>query len=204
MLTLGNTILYASLAISLAAIAGLLLKDLKNNNIFYKLVTPAIISVAGLLTFAYLLLTYYFVTGDFTYEYVWQYSSRDLPLIYKISGTWAGQPGTYLLWVWMIFLSAAWLAKTTKHATALARRTQIITLVIGAYFIVLTLIQTPFQSIYELAEVPLSFVPADGSGLNALLINFWMIVHPPLMFIGYATMTIPFAAAIVYLLTKED
>ncbi|MBE0520642.1 MAG: cytochrome c biogenesis protein CcsA [Candidatus Methanoperedenaceae archaeon] len=204
MLTLGNTILYASLAISVAAIAGLLLKDLKNNNIFYKLVTPAIISVAGLLTFAYLLLTYYFVTGDFTYEYVWQYSSRDLPLIYKISGTWAGQPGTYLLWVWMIFLSAAWLAKTTKHATALARRTQIITLVIGAYFIVLTLIQTPFQSIYELAEVPLSFVPADGSGLNALLINFWMIVHPPLMFIGYATMTIPFAAAIVYLLTKED
>lgn len=204
MLTLGNTILYASLAISVAAIAGLLLKDLKNNNIFYKLVTPAIISVAGLLTFAYLLLTYYFVTGDFTYEYVWQYSSRDLPLIYKISGTWAGQPGTYLLWVWMIFLSAAWLAKTTKHATALARRTQIITLVIGAYFIVLTLIQTPFQSIYELAEVPLGFVPADGSGLNALLINFWMIVHPPLMFIGYATMTIPFAAAIVYLLTKED
>lgn len=204
MLTLGNTILYASLAISVAAIAGLLLKDLKNNNIFNRLVTPAIISVAGLLTFAYLLLTYYFVTGDFTYEYVWQYSSRDLPLIYKISGTWAGQPGTYLLWVWMIFLSSAWLAKATKHATALARRTQIITLVIGAYFIVLTLIQTPFQSIYELAEVPLSFVPADGSGLNALLINFWMIVHPPLMFIGYATMTIPFAAAIVYLLTKED
>jgi cytochrome c-type biogenesis protein CcmF len=204
MLTLGNVILYASLAISVAAIAGLLLKDLKNNNILNRLVTPAIIAVAGLLTFAYLLLTYYFVTGDFTYEYVWQYSSRDLPLIYKISGTWAGQPGTYLLWVWVIFLSAAWLAQTTKHATPLARRTQIITLAIGAYFIVLTLIQTPFQSIYELAEVPLGFVPPDGSGLNALLINFWMIVHPPLMFIGYATMTIPFAAAIVYLLTKED
>ncbi|MCX9013368.1 MAG: cytochrome c biogenesis protein CcsA [Candidatus Methanoperedens sp.] len=204
MLTLGNVILYASLAISVAAIAGLLLKDLKNNNILNRLVTPAIIAVAGLLTFAYLLLTYYFVTGDFTYEYVWQYSSRDLPLIYKLSGTWAGQPGTYLLWVWVIFLSAAWLAQTTKHATPLARRTQIITLAIGAYFIVLTLIQTPFQSIYELAEVPLGFVPPDGSGLNALLINFWMIVHPPLMFIGYATMTIPFAAAIVYLLTKED
>ena len=47
-------------------------------------------------------------------------------------------------------------------------------------------------------------MPLDGNGLNALLVNFWMIVHPPLMFIGYATMTIPFAAAIVYLLTKED
>jgi len=53
-------------------------------------------------------------------------------------------------------------------------------------------------------ELTAGFVPADGNGLNALLVNFWMIVHPPLMFIGYATMTIPFAAAIVYLLTKED
>ncbi|MCZ7399467.1 MAG: cytochrome c biogenesis protein CcsA, partial [Candidatus Methanoperedens sp.] len=205
MMTFGNAILYTSLATGSVALLGLLLKDRKNNDILTKLVTPAIIIVAGLLTFAYLLLTYYFVTGDFTYEYVWQYSSRDLPLIYKISGTWAGQPGTYLLWVWVIFLSAAWLAQTTKHATPLARRTQIITLAIGLYFIVLTLIQTPFKSIYELAEnVPLGFVPPDGNGLNALLINFWMIVHPPFMFIGYATMTIPFAAAIVYLLTKEE
>ncbi len=204
MITFGNAILYISLAISAAALLGLLLKDRKNNDILTRLVSPAIIIVAGLLTVAYLLLTYYFVTGDFTYDYVWQYSSRDLPLIYKISGTWAGQPGTYLLWVWVIFLSAAWLAQTTKHSTSLARRTQIITLAIGIYFIVLTLIQTPFKSIYELPDVPLGFVPADGSGLNALLINFWMIVHPPFMFIGYATMTIPFAAAIVYLLTKED
>lgn len=204
MLTFGNAILYVSLVISAVALAGLLLKDRKNDDILTRLVSPAIIIVAGLLTVAYLLLTYYFVTGDFTYDYVWQYSSRDLPLIYKISGTWAGQPGTYLLWVWVIFLSAAWLAQTTKHSTSLARRTQIITLAIGIYFIVLTLIQTPFKSIYELPDVPLGFVPADGSGLNALLINFWMIVHPPFMFIGYATMTIPFAAAIVYLLTKED
>ncbi|MFZ2411593.1 MAG: cytochrome c biogenesis protein CcsA [Candidatus Methanoperedens sp.] len=204
MITFGNAIIYTSLAISAVAFLGLLLKDRKNIDILTRLVTPAIIIVAGLLTFAYLLLTYYFVASDFTYEYVWQYSSRDLPLIYKISGTWAGQPGTYLLWVWVIFLSAAWLAQTTKHATPLARRTQIITLAVGIYFIVLTMIQTPFKSIYELADVPLGFVPIDGSGLNALLINFWMIVHPPLMFIGYATMTIPFAAAIVYLLTKED
>lgn len=205
MMTFGNAILYTSLAISAIAFVGLLLKDRKNNELLTKLVSPAIIIVAGLLTFAYLLLTYYFVASDFTYEYVWQYSSRDLPLIYKISGTWAGQPGTYLLWVWVIFLSAAWLAQTTKHATPLARRTQIITLAIGLYFIVLTLIQTPFKSIYELAEaVPPGFVPPDGSGLNVLLINFWMIVHPPFMFIGYATITIPFAAATVYLLTKED
>ncbi len=213
MITFGNAILYVTIVVSAIALLGLLLKEFKRGEILTKFVTPAILLSAGLFTFAYLLLTYYFAVSDFTYEYVWQYSSTDLPMVYKLSGTWAGQPGTYLLWVWIIFISAAWLAVTTKHSTPLARRTQIITLVIGIYFIVLTLIQTPFRSIYELPNVaemiargdlPVNFVPADGNGLNALLVNFWMIVHPPLMFIGYATMTIPFAAAIVYLLTKED
>ncbi len=204
MVNLGNALLYVSIVASAIALAGLLLKELKNSNLLSRLITPMVLVSAGLLAFAYVLITYYFVIGDYTYEYVWQYSSIDLPLIYKISGAWAGQPGTYLLWVLVIFLSSAWLALTTKHASPLARRTQIITVIIGIYFIVLTLIQTPFKTIYEGRPDLLGYVPADGSGLNTLLVNFWMIVHPPLMFIGYAAMTIPFAAAIVYLLTKED
>lgn len=216
MTTTGDTILYSSLVVSIFAIASLLLKELVTtrpsnfgyltgySNYLSRLSMPLVFLTTGLLTFAYLLITYYFVVGDFTYEYVWQYSSTELPLIYKISGVWAGQPGTYLLWVLVIFFSAAWLAYTTGHSTALARRTQIITILIGIYFIVLTLIQSPFQTIYELPNVPPGFVPVDGSGLNALLVNFWMMVHPPVLFIGYATITIPFAAAIVYLLTKDE
>ncbi len=203
MITLGDSILYLSILVSVVALIGLLLKE-KNIDVLNKFVSPLIFLTAGLLAFAFLLLTYYFVVSDFTYEYVWQYSSRDLPLIYKIAGTLAGQQGTYLLWVLVIFISAAWLAQTTKHATALARRTQIITLGTGIYFILLTLIQTPFKSIYSLPDVPAGFVPPDGSGLNVLLVNFWMTVHPPLIFIGYAAMTIPFATAIVYLLTKDE
>jgi cytochrome c-type biogenesis protein CcmF len=213
MIPLGDTLLYATLVLSVIAFIGLLLKDFKNIGYLNKVVTPAIILGAGLLISAYILLTYYFVTGNYAYDYVWQYSSRDLPLVYKISGTWAGQPGTYLLWVLVIYLSAAWLAWTTKHSTALSRRTQIITLITGIYLVILTLIQTPFKLIIERPDViemiakgqlAADFVPPDGNGLNALLVNFWMVVHPPLMFIGYATMTIPFAAAIVYLLTKTD
>jgi cytochrome c-type biogenesis protein CcmF len=213
MIPLGDILLYASMAVSVIALVGLLVREFKDIELLNKLITPAIMLGAGFLTLSYLILTYYFVYSNFAYDYVWQYSSADLPLVYKISGTWAGQPGTYLLWVWVIYLSAAWLAWTTRHLTALARRTQIITLITGIYLIILTLVQTPFKLIIERPEVvkliadgtlPLDFVPAEGNGLNALLVNFWMIVHPPLMFIGYATMTIPFAAAIVYLLTKED
>ncbi|MCX9085462.1 MAG: cytochrome c biogenesis protein CcsA [Candidatus Methanoperedens sp.] len=213
MIPLGDILLYSTLVVSAIALIGLLLKDFKNIDQFDKLIIPSIILGAGLLTASYILLAYYFVTGDYSFDYVWQYSSIDLPLVYKISGTWAGQPGTYLLWVLVVYLSAAWLAWTTKHSTALSRRTQIITLLTGIYLIILTLVQTPFRLIIERPEVAelissgeltAGFVPADGNGLNALLVNFWMTVHPPLMFIGYATMTIPFAAAIVYLFTKED
>ncbi|MCE8426679.1 MAG: cytochrome c biogenesis protein CcsA, partial [Candidatus Methanoperedens sp.] len=204
MITLGNGLLYASFAVGAVALIGLLLKEFKNIDVFYRFVSPMILLSAGLLTLAYVLLTYYFAVSDFTYEYIWEFSSIDLPMIYKISGTWAGQQGTYLMWVCIIFISAAWLVLTTKHATRLARRTQIITLLIGLYFIVLTLIQTPFKSIYEGRPDLIGYVPPDGNGLNALLVNFWMVVHPPLMFIGYAAMTIPFAAAIVYLITKEE
>ena len=204
MVTFGDGLLYASAVAGVIALAGLLLKELKNSDVLKDLISPMILACTWLLTFAYLLLTYYFVAGDFTLEYVWQYSSRDLPLIYKISGAWAGQPGTYLLWVWVIFLSAAWLALTTKHATPLSRRTQIITLIIGIYFILITRVLTPFKTIYEGRPDLIGYIPPDGSGLNALLVNFWMIIHPPLMFIGYAAITIPFAAAIVYLLTKDD
>ena len=213
MIPLGDTLLYASLAVSVIAIVGLLAREFKDIELLNKLITPAIVLGAGLLTLSYLLLTYYFVYSDFAYDYVWQYSSADLPLIYKISGTWAGQQGTYLLWVLVVYLSAAWLAWTTGHKTALSRRTQIITLFTGIFLIIITLVQSPFKLIIQRPEVvdmiakgtlPLDFVPAEGNGLNALLVNFWMTVHPPLMFIGYATMTIPFAAAIIYLLTKED
>ncbi len=204
MLTFGNIILYATIVVSAFALLGLLSKEIRRGEVLAKFALPAILLSAGLLTFAYLLLTYYFAVSDFTYEYVWQYSSTDLPMIYKLSGTWAGQPGTYLLWVWVIFLSSAWLAVTTKHSTPLARRTQIVTLIVGIYFTVLTLIQTPFKSIYDLPGVTPGFVPPEGNGLNALLVNFWMVVHPPLMFIGYAAITIPFAAAIVYLITKDE
>ncbi len=204
MVNFGDSLFYISIVTGVLALAGLLMKEFRNSDVLTRFVSPLILITTGLLSFAYILITYYFVIGDFTLEYVWQYSSRDLPLVYKISGVWAGQPGTYLMWVLVIFLSAAWLALTTKHATAVARRTQIITLLIGLFLIILTIIQTPFKTIYESNPDLLGYIPPDGSGLNALLVNFWMIVHPPLMFIGYGAMTIPFAAALVYLITKED
>ncbi len=202
-LTLGNAVLLASLVLTAIALALLVFQEIRGGKL-EGCVNFFVGAITGLLLFDFLLLVYYFVTSDFTVNYVWQFSSRSLPLLYKISGTWAGQEGTYLLWVLVIFVSALWLSLKTKLKTPLSRRMQIATLAIGLYFIVITFLTTPFKSIYEFEGVPAGFVPPDGNGLNALLINFWMAIHPPLMFIGYGAMTIPFAAAIVYLATREE
>ncbi|MFQ6119391.1 MAG: cytochrome c biogenesis protein CcsA, partial [Methanosarcinales archaeon] len=154
--------------------------------------------------FDMVLLGYYFLKSDFKYLYVWQFSSLDLPNGYKISAVLAGQPGTYLFWALVIFISALWLSETKKWDLPILRKSQIITLLIGLYFIILTLLDSPFKTIYEEEPtLPLGFVPLDGNGLNPLLINPWMAVHPPIMFLAYGVMTITFSLAIVYLLTGD-
>lgn len=203
-LTLGNIILYATAIISLTAIAGLALKEFKNSDVYMNIMPWLIRTSALFLTLDMLLLTYYFLAPDYTYMYVWQFSSRDLPLLYKISGVWAGQAGTYLFWTWIVFLSILWVSEREKWNSSFIRKTQMISLLIGVYFILLTSVESPFKLIYAVEpSLPRTFVPPDGSGLNALLINPWMAVHPPVVFIAYGTAVMPFAAALTYLITMK-
>ncbi|MBI5253763.1 MAG: cytochrome c biogenesis protein CcsA, partial [Euryarchaeota archaeon] len=189
----GDLILYLSLAAGTAALASLAFaRDAK-----------WLIRIFVLLLLAdFLLLTYYFLAPNFTINYVWSYTSKDLPLVYKLSGVLAGQQGTLLFWAFLIGIGSLWLSE--KSNNDFFRRTQIIIISLGLYFVALTLLDSPFQTIYAAnPRMDKSLVPADGNGLNPLLIDPWMAVHPPLMFIAYAAMVVPFALAIVYLLTRN-
>lgn len=160
---------------------------------------------ALLLLFLLLLLLYFFLVSDFSIAYVYSFSSTDLSLFYKISAVLAGESGTLLFWAFMINLQAFWFAhkRTGKNEAYEILR---IVLVICAVFVLFTALNSPFipfSSLYamEIKEMGLSpdYVPPEGSGLNLVLQDPWMAVHPPLTFIGYSLLTIPFAAALVYL-----
>ncbi len=154
----------------------------------------------GLLVLDYLLLVYYFVSSDFTYNYVWTFSDRNLSLYYKISAALAGQQGTFLFWVMIIGLGAVWLNEKKENASDFIKNTQFVVLVIGIIFLLFTIKESPFTSIYQLyPELPKDFLPDDGNGLNPLLVDPWMAIHPLVMFVGYAATTNPFAISIVYL-----
>lgn len=153
-----------------------------------------------LLSIDIVLLIYYFILPELTINYVWTFTSRDLPILYKVMGAFAGQQGTFLFWSFLIGLQTLWLSEKNKPITEFISKIHIVMLAIGLYFIGLTLLNSPFLTIFDLyPELSASFVPADGAGLNPLLITIWMAVHPPIIFLGYAMMTLPFATAIVYL-----
>ena|GEM_PF-253055 len=198
-MTLGNFILKASFAVALLTV-GLLLSEQIKKGSFERQVKQLIRIFAALLTADFLLLVYYFYTTNLSFNYVWSFTSSDLPLHYKLAGTVAGIEGTYLYWSALIALGALWLNEKQDAGSDFLKKTQTIVLSLAAYFVGLTILDSPFKTIYAAnPELPLDFIPADGAGLNPLLQDPWMVVHPPIIFIAYAALTLPFAAALVYL-----
>src|SRR5665648_385509 len=92
---LGNIALYIALFASVLAIMALLLKEYKNNDTIFKVASTFTRLTAAALIFDVLLLAYYFATSNYSVNYVWEYSSNDLAMIYKIAATLAGQPVSY-------------------------------------------------------------------------------------------------------------
>ncbi len=138
-------------------------------------------------------LMYLIVTHDFRLHYVFSYSDRALPTSYLISTFWAGQEGSFLLWLlWGVIIGLP-LIRYARHYESRAMAVYNLTLL---SLVVILLRQSPFRF---LEGLPPGQVPFDGQGLNPLLQNPWMTIHPPIMFLGYAATAIPFAFAVAAL-----
>ena len=144
------------------------------------------------MTLASALLMLAILRHEFQYSYVANYSSRDLPLQYLISSFWAGQEGSFLLWVFL----GSWLGIFLMHRSEEMEPQVMFIYNLNHLFLTILLIkQSPFKL--------LPSIPADGQGLNMLLQDPWMVIHPPVVFLGYAAFTIPFAYAMAALWRRE-
>ncbi|MFU8812913.1 MAG: cytochrome c biogenesis protein CcsA [Balneolaceae bacterium] len=160
-------------------------------------------------------LIYLIMTHQFQYFYVWNYSSLDLEPMYLFSSFYGGQEGSFMLWVLCGFLIGVGLIRWTRKpyrapvmfVMALSQ-VFLISMVVGWDLFGTSIGASPFRTIaQEMPNAPFiqanpDFVPADGTGLNDLLKSPWMMIHPPVIFIGFAMMTVPFAFAIASLWTK--
>ena len=152
----------------------------------------------------------------YEYAYAYEHSSNTLPLRYMVSCFWEGQEGSFLLWmVWNAILGLV-LILTAKRwergVVAIMALSQVVLtlMILGVdVFGVYKLGSSPFELLRDKMQAPIFSMPnylenvVDGTGLNPLLQNYWMVIHPPTLFLGFALTIIPFAFAVTSLFEKE-
>ncbi|GMM68297.1 heme lyase CcmF/NrfE family subunit [Alteromonas sp. MTD1] len=147
---------------------------------------------------AYVCLTYAFVTDDFSVAYVAQHSNSRLPIYYKITAVWGGHEGSFLLWVLMLSVWTVAVAIFSKGIplAMVARVLSVLGMVGIGFYLFMLLTSNPFNSM-------LPFFPVDGRDLNPLLQDFGMIIHPPMLYMGYVGFSVAFAFAISALISGQ-
>ncbi|RRR74352.1 MAG: cytochrome C biogenesis protein [Candidatus Viridilinea halotolerans] len=153
----------------------------------------------GAVIMTWTLLIAAFLGRRFDLEYVNNYSSRDLDLFFTVAASWAGQPGSFLVWILFGAIATVLLIQRARHFEPYAL---LVFMLVQAGLLTFVLILNPFKPLLD-AVTGLQLTPPDGRGLNPLLHNFWMIIHPPVLFIGYALATVPFAFAVAALVRRD-
>ncbi|MFT6214877.1 MAG: cytochrome c-type biogenesis protein CcmF [Roseivirga sp.] len=150
----------------------------------------------------------------FEYHYAWSHASENLPNYYIIASFWEGQEGSFLLWLFWNTLLGLVIIKTNKKWEAPVMtvfavvQAFLASMILGVVFGDLKIGSSPFLLLRDVLADPIflinpDFVPADGTGLNPLLQNYWMVIHPPMTFLGFACTLIPFSFCIAGLWTGQ-
>src|SRR5918997_3588541 len=142
------------------------------------------------------LIVYAFVAGDYSIKYVQRYSDSVQPLFYKITSYWGGLDGSVMFWVFLLSLFGSVAVKSNRERhRELIPYVVAVTAITEMFFLFLMLVHNnPFDTY-------LTEAPTEGAGLNPLLQNFYMAIHPPTMYLGFVGLTIPFAFGLAALIT---
>jgi cytochrome c-type biogenesis protein CcmF len=206
--TFGNLCLTIAFAFGAYAVVALFAGWRLQKQALVKSGERAVYAFSGFVTLAVLGLLYLLVKSDFSIEYVASITNRDMPLYYKLAALWGGQAGSLLFWTWIIAIYSAVVAWRSRM-----RRSDLIPVALGVmsvtglFFLSLNIFaENPFRVIamsHPGSAGMVAFSPPDGNGLNPLLQHPVMVIHPPILYLGYVGMVVPFAFAMAALLTRE-
>ncbi len=191
---LGNFSAMLALALALVQAIMPIAGSFSGNTRWMALARPAAFGQCLFVTFAFCCLVYAFVTNDFSVTYVASNSNSTLPLYYRVAGTWGGHEGSLLLWIEMLSLWTLAVATFSRQLPdeTVARVIGVMGLISIGFLCFLLFTSNPFDRLLPAA--------ADGRDLNPLLQDFGMIVHPPLLYMGYVGFSVAFSFAIAALM----
>lgn len=195
MIEIGNLALYLALASCLYAIGMSVYGAQRMRPAIIASAEHAAYAMWGLVVIAVTVMLHALLTSDFRLKYVAEYSSTTLPLKYKITSLWGGMEGSMLFWALLLttFIAIAQYQNRARNRALMPYVTATTCTVAGFFLSMLCFITPPFAL--------LPYVPAEGTDLNPLLQNYWMQIHPPSLYLGYVSWTIPFGFAIAALAT---
>ena len=180
-----------------------------------KLARTAFLIEALTVVGSFVVLFYVIYNHLFEYKYAYTHSDKNLPFEYLLSCFWEGQEGSFLLWSFWHAVLGLILIKTAKaHEAGVMMvisfaQLMLASMVIGLYVFDVKIGSSPFILLRHEMNWPILSRPdyvqllKDGTGLNTLLQNYWMVIHPPILFLGFASTIVPFAYAVAGLLKKE-
>ncbi len=159
-------------------------------------------TATALIVFQSVLLMWGILTHHFEWTYVYSYSSTDLTLYYLISTFWAGQEGTFVLWVLMGSFYGIYILRNYKEDEPLVMGLMNL---VNAFIIMILIKKNPFAYVWQVNPNVFApgVLPMEGTGLNPLLQDPWMTIHPPILFLGYSSSVMLFAFAISALIKKN-
>lgn len=210
---LGDTLLAVSLAAALVSAVAYWMGHHFSDSLYKRIGRSGFWLHSLALIGAVLVLFIMLFNKYFEYDYVWKHANLSMPTRYIFSAFWEGQEGSFLLWsFWHVVLGNILLltARKWENLTMLVvAGVQVLlgTMLIGVFIFDHKIGNSPFTLIRELPEnvgLPWTMMPnylsmegfQDGRGLNPLLQNYWMTIHPPTLFLGYASTLIPFSFAV--------
>ncbi len=196
--TLGTITQLVLFATCLATIAMAILGARRKSARLVEASVQGVYGIAALATFASSLIIYAFLADDFSIQYVHHTSDSAMPLFYKITAFWGGLDGSLLFWVLLlsVFTAIAVRSNRRRHEDLIPHVVWIL-VAINLFFVALLIfVKNPFEPFLLEPEVA-----ASPRGLNPLLQNAYMIIHPPSLYLGYVSLAVPYAFGMAALIT---
>ncbi|MEE8462575.1 MAG: cytochrome c biogenesis protein CcsA, partial [Acidobacteriota bacterium] len=189
MIELGHYCLIASLVVCAFGMIAAIVGGVQKNLPLVRSAENCLIANFVILGVASFCLWYLLLTDQFLVEYVAGYSATDIPTRFKFTAFWGGQKGSLLLWALVLSFFSFLVTVQNRHKNRdlMPYAAAVLLGTIGFFMLLLNFATNPFET--------LNFIPEDGQGLNPLLQNYYMIIHPPVLFLGYVGLAIPFALA---------
>ena len=200
MATLGQISLYIASIISSISILLVFYAIKSGNHKFLKSGEKSLVGASYLIVISIFILTYSFVTNDYTIKYVAHYSDSTMPFFYKLAAVWGGQPGSMLLWaaILSIFIIILFIRYPKDEKTFYPHVIWLLA-VSNLFFIMLILFESnPFETFATISQIP-----PDGAGLNPQLQTFSMLFHPPFLYLGFVGFNIVIVFALAALITDK-